>query len=199
MTSLILSQEPQKDFELAPAGNHIARCYEIVDLGYQEKTWKGETKRVRQIRIRWELPQELMEDGRPFSVKRDYTLSFNEKSNLYQDLISWRGRAFTDDELKQFNLFNVMGAPAMVNVVHRTADNGRTYANVGSIGPLPKGMTCPDMINDPVEFSLDDYSQEAWDKLPEWLQNRISRDDIPTPEPTPEPKQEDFPDDDIPF
>ena len=31
-----------------------------------------------------------MEDGQPFSIMKQYTLSLNEKSALYKDLCAWR-------------------------------------------------------------------------------------------------------------
>lgn len=164
-------------FELAPTGNHVARCYSVMDLGFQETEWQGEKKVTRKVRIAWELPNELMEDGRPFSVSATYTLSLNEKANLRKDLQSWRGRAFTEDELAGFDLFTVLGAPAMVNVVHNSANNGNTYANVGSVSPLPKGLECPAQVNESLKFSLDEYTEEAWNALPEWAQNKIARPD----------------------
>ena len=163
------------DFELTPAGNHIARCYAVVDLGMQKSTWQGVESEKRKVRISWELPEALMEDGRPFSVSANYTLSLSEKANLRKDLQSWRGREFTEQELAGFDLFTVLGVAAMVNVVHNSKDN-KTYANVGAVTPLPNGMQAPPPVNSVLKFSLDEHTEEEWQALPDWLQKKINRD-----------------------
>lgn len=162
------------NFELTPAGNHIAVCYMVCDLGEQESVYQGETKVARKVRLAWELPNELMSDGRPFSVSKKYTLSLSDKANLRKDLESWRGRAFTDEELEGFDLFNILGKPCMVNIIHE-ASNGKTYVNVASVAALPKGLPAPKPTNALTAFSLDD--EDALNKfqgLPEWLQKLIN-------------------------
>lgn len=201
--SLIARAAAGTEFEIAPAGNSVARCYALVDLGMQERHWNGKVNYKRIVRISWELPDELMDDGRPFSITQNYTLSLSEMANLRKDLESWRGQAFTDEELAGFDLKNVLGAPAMINVIHRHADNGKTYANVGSVSPLPKGLVCPDRVNDILYFSLDEPDwRDKYETLPEWLQGKINVDLTTGLEEMPPPGsagQEDFPDDDIPF
>ena len=160
------------DYQPTPAGNHVAVCYQMIDLGqqYNEKydTWQ------HKIQIGWELSNELMEDGRPFVVSSRYTASFNEKAILRRDLESWRGRPFTDAELAGFDLKNILGKACMVNVVHNTKGE-KTYANVKSVAALPKGMPSPEQINDTVLFELGDqgFDQDAFAALPEWMRNTI--------------------------
>lgn len=161
-------------FELTPAGNHIGICYTVCDLGDQDVDYQGTAKVMRKVRVSWELPGELMADGRPFSISKKYTLSLSEKANLRKDLESWRGRAFTDQELEGFDLFNVLGKACMVNVIHDTANN-KTYANVASVASMPKGMQAPVLNNTPVAFSLDDDDALAkYQALPDWLQKLIN-------------------------
>ena len=50
---------------------------------------------------------------------------------------------FTPEELKGFDVEKLIGAPALLAVVHnRTPD--RTYVNIKSIQRLPKGMEKPE-------------------------------------------------------
>jgi len=186
------------NFELTPAGNHIGVCYMVCDLGDQDIEWQGTAKVQRKVRISWELPGELMADGRPFSVSKKYTLSLSDKANLRKDLESWRGRAFTDAELDGFDLFNVVGKGCMINVIHETG-NGKTYANVASVASLPKGVTAPQPSNTPVAFSLDDEDAvNKFNALPDWLQKLINTKGLEAPR-EPVPAGNDFLDDDIPF
>ena len=173
--SLTLAQNPKatSDFQIAPAGNHVAICYQMIDLGQQYSA--AYDKWQPKLLLGWELPHETMSDGRPFMVSSRYTASFHEKALLRRDLESWRGRPFTDEELMGFDLKAVLGKPCMVNVVHNQANNGKTYANVKSIAALPKGMEVPEQINSTMVFEFDSngIDLEKFYALPEWLQNVI--------------------------
>jgi hypothetical protein len=158
-------------YETAPAGNHVAVCHAVYDLGTQPGFEPGET--ARKVRICWELSEELMTDGRPFGVSEVYTLSLSEKANLYKMLIAWRGRAFTPEELKGFDLANLLGAPCFVNVVHQPdkKDPKKMWANVSTVSPLPKSVPRPDAINPLVQFAIDDAEIPA--TCPDFIATKI--------------------------
>ena len=170
--SLTLSAT-NKSSETVPAGTFAARCYQIIDLGHQTTSFEGEVKVVPQVRITWEL-SELMADGRPFSISREYTATFGPKGNLRKMLEAWRGRPFTQEELGGFSLENVLGAPCLIGVVHKPSKDGtKVYANVNSVMALPKGMTCPDAVNPAVKFDIGTFDEEVFNKLPDWLRSKI--------------------------
>ena len=161
------------DFEQCPAGSFAARCYQIIDLGHQTFEWKGEAKVAPKVRITWEL-NEPMQDGRPFSISREYTASIGDKANLRKDLEAWRGRPFSAEELQNFSLENVLGAPCLLGVVHKPSKDGsKTYANVGSIMALPKGMACPELVNPAVKFDIGTFDQKVFDGLSSYVQKKI--------------------------
>jgi hypothetical protein len=178
--TLIISNENQGTYELCPPGNHVARCIQIVDLGTQETEFMGKRKMLKQIRINWELPAELKvfkeENGeQPFIVGKTYTLSLFEKANLRQALESWRGKPFTEEELKGFDILVLLGKPCMLNIVHGVTKAGRDYAKITSVTPMPKGMFCPDQINASKSFSLQSFDEAEFDALSEWLQDTIKK------------------------
>jgi len=161
------------DFEQCPAGSFAARCYQIIDLGHQTFEWKGEAKVAPKVRITWEL-NEMMSDGRPFSISREYTASIGDKANLRKDLEAWRGRPFSAEELRNFSLENVLGAPCLLGIVHKPSkDNSKVYANVGSIMALPKGMACPELVNPAVKFDIGTFDQKVFDGLSSYVQKKI--------------------------
>jgi hypothetical protein len=174
-----------KSTETVPAGTCAARCYQIVDLGHQTTSFEGEVKVVPQVRITWELA-ELMADGRPFSISREYTATFGPKGNLRKMLEAWRGRPFTAEELNSFSLENVLGAPCMLSVVHKPSKDGtKMYANVGSVVALPKGMVCPELFNPAVKFDISEFDETVFNSFPDWLRAKIllskeMEGDIPT-------------------
>jgi hypothetical protein len=161
------------DFKIAPAGNHRAVCNAVIDLGNQQTNFGVKN----QVYIRFELTDERLsyeKDGEkkegPMSIGNTYNVFFNEKSNLYKMLVSWRGKAFSDEELKGFELFNIVGTACMLNVVHKES-GGKTYANIASVTPLPKAMEKPDPENPLIKY--DEENESDWDLLPEWLQTKI--------------------------
>ena len=164
--------------QTVPAGTHVARCYQIIHIGTILDTFQGEEKLVNKVRLVFELPLELADFGKgeqPFSIGRDFTLSMHEKSGLRAFVQGWLGKAFSDAEANKFDIATLLGKEGMINVMHRTANTGRTYADIKGASPLVKGMTCPPLVNS--AFLLD-YDSEDFDlrfkMLPEWLQKKVS-------------------------
>src|ERR1700684_2934792 len=105
------------DCKPAPAGTHAAVCCDVVDLGMLEVSFGGKTKTQHKVNLVWQI-EEDRDDGKPFTVRKRYTLSLHEKASLRKDLESWRGRAFTPAELEGFDLEVLIGIGCMLNVIH---------------------------------------------------------------------------------
>ena len=178
------------DFKRVPPGAYIGRCYSLIDLGTQLTTGQFGTKEQHKLRIGWELFGED-EDGNPLTIdlegktmpltiSKSYTVSLHEKAGLRRDLAAWRGRDFTDDEAKAFDVSKLIGAYCMVNVT-TSETNGKTYSNVAGLTPLPGALrnAKPAPVHAPLIFDLDkpdmavfqgfhEKLQEAIKKSPEW-------------------------------
>jgi hypothetical protein len=168
--------------QLPPEGNHPARCVSVIDLGTQCDTYNGEPKALRKVRITFELPQEKAvfkkERGEePFVIGKDYTLSLGERANLRRDLESWRGKGFTEAEAKAFHLSRLLGAPAMVSVVHRVSKNNRTYADIATVTRVPKGMKVPEQILPSLKYDIENGADAVFEQLPKFLQDKIKAAD----------------------
>lgn len=173
----IIAQNTDTNTVLAPAGNHIARCYSMVHIGTLDDEYMGQPRKTNKVRLTWELPNEKHifreENGpEPFVVSKEYTLSMGEKSNLRKDLESWRGKAFSEDEAKAFDVTVLTGVPCMINVIHKDSSTGKTHARVTGVTPLPKGIDCPEQINPSFEFNFDE-GFENLESLPDWLKDKI--------------------------
>ena len=131
------------DFILPPAGNHQAVCDDIWDIGMQRGEGKGEEILNHKVIIAWEI-NELIPSGERtgerFGITKFYTASLHEKSKLFADLVGWRNKPFTTQELERFDLDTVIGANCMLNIVHAPNTAGDVKARIQSIAPLPKGM-----------------------------------------------------------
>lgn len=164
--------------EAVPSGMHVARCYSMIDIGTQETQWEGQTKKQRKVRLTFELPVELRvfneEKGQqPMVISREFVLSMHEKASLRQFLENWRGKKFTEDEAKRFDVTALLGKECLLNVTH-TDKNGKTYANIASANPLTKGMVAPDQINETVVLSFHSFNFEVFNTLPKFLQDKIA-------------------------
>lgn len=170
-----------KNFKLVPAGNHVARCYQMIEIGTEEKDVMGELKRQYTVRVVWELPNEKdifdpAKGEQPFSIGKDYTLSMHEKANLRKDLQSWRGKEYTEEEAKKVDISKLVGAPCMLNVIHKTSKSGNTYAAISGVTAIPKGFLCPPQVNPSFIFSYDspDFDKK-YNTLPDWMKERIAK------------------------
>ena len=170
--SLIVNEGAKSAIPLLAEDVYPAVCCMLIDLGDQFSEKFGSTQ--RKVLISWELPGEKLDNGETRRLSNTYTASLNSKGNLRKDLISWRGRDFTVDELKKFDLRNIVGAPCMLSVIHKVGQDGTKRAVIGGIMKLPKGMPVPKLTNGSTIFDLDeDGAADKISELPEWIQTRI--------------------------
>lgn len=212
--SLNVSEKGGASRPLTPSGTHIARCFKLIDLGTQHDEYKGQPKILQKIRIYWELPNELAvfkEDKgeEPYSISSEYTASLGEKANLRHHLEGWRGRQFTEEELKGFDLKSIVGKPCMITVVHQKSKDGtRTYDKVTSVSALPKdpktkkAIEVPPQVNASVIYDIEDGENQVFNELPEWIQKIIRESDEfkgPAPKTGDKGGQPELEEDSIPF
>ena len=169
-----LPQPNGAEFEKAPEGNHVAVCYRVIDIGTQVVEYKGQTKHQRKVQVSWELSDELMEDGRPFTIHNRYTWSMHEKSNLRAHLEAWRGKKFADSDFGDdgFDVENLLGKCCMLQIVH--SESG--YANIAAVAAMPKGQPKEkETVNDRVLLSLEpsEFDGNVMNALSESLQDAI--------------------------
>jgi len=147
----IIAKASEKEFDAIPlpeAGTVQAVCCGVWDLGMQESTYQGETKTRHKIVIAWELAQLIDAPsseyhGMPYMLSKTYTLSLYENAALKKDLESWRGKAYTKEEITAgVNVEKLYGINCLLGVTHVPGfkDATRTFANVSSILPPIKGM-----------------------------------------------------------
>lgn len=174
------------NFKRVPAGVHIGRCFSLIDLGTQHTEGQYGVKMQHKIRIGWELfgedengaPLTVEVDGKemPLTISKSYTVSLHEKASLRKDLAAWRGKDFTEDEAKAFDVSKLIGAYCMVNVT-TSETNGKTYSNVSGLTPIPAALknSKPAGVHEPVVFDLDAPDMAVFNTFHEKLQDAIKR------------------------
>ncbi len=143
-----------KEFEKHPIGTVTTVCTKVLDLGthWNEKKDKNE----RKCRIDFEST-ELMKsgdfEGKPFLLINNFNFSMYQNSALCKFIEAWLGRKFVDQaEADNFDLDSLLGKTALCNVIH--SDDGK-WVNIGSVMPVPGGMTAPVPVGELLTFSCD--------------------------------------------
>ena len=174
------------DFKKVPPGAYIGRCYSLIDLGTQLTSGQYGEKMQHKIRIGWELfgddeegnPLTVEVDGKqmPMTISKSYTVSLHEKAGLRKDLAAWRGRDFTDEEAKAFDVSKLLGAYCMVNAT-TSETNGKTYTNVAGLTPLPGALknAKPAPVHEALIFDLDKPDMKVFNAFHEKLQDAIKK------------------------
>ena|SRR3990167_1789785 len=136
--AVVVSDTGGTQRELAPDGLQPAVCCGVFDLGMQ-KGFEGQLQ--HKVMVAFEIAETLKEGeyaGKRMVLSQSFTASLNEKANLYKFLIGWRGRDFTAEELKAFDLEVLYGVAAMLNIIHKDRPGKPTIAIIAGAMRLPK-------------------------------------------------------------
>jgi len=185
---MIAPKTEGKTKELVPAGNHVARLYEIIYLGTLNTGYKdqnGDDKYQYKVRLTWELPNELRKFGKegeekelPVVISKEVTFSLykSEKQTATLRTIANAlvGVSLTDAEADSFDIKKLLGFACMLEISHETfKDNGNVYAKAVGFGSIPKGLTVPPQVNESKEKSVANLSREEIEELPEFIQVKM--------------------------
>lgn len=163
---------------LAPAGTWVARCYMIADLGTQPETFQGKPKPMHKIRIAFELPDQKhtfdeKKGPEPYTLSKKYTASTNEKGNLRRDLEAWRGRPFSDEEIKLFKIGKLIGVGCLLTVIHKKSQKGSVYATITGIMKPMKDQVIPPAVNAPIVYEIEEKEGGNFARLPDWIKDEV--------------------------
>lgn len=174
--SLVISETKGTNFQPIPDGTYIGVCSMLVDLGAMYSEKYGKTQ--RKVMIAWELPDETIEvNGKTErrTVSSRYTATLGSQGNLRRDLVAWRGRDFTDEELAGFDLKNILGKSCILTISNSKSADGKTYTNVTGIAKLMKGMQPVELEKEPLCFDLDSATLDDVDALPNWIGDQVKK------------------------
>lgn len=156
MTPIIVSQGDEKPRELPEPDVHNAVCVWVADLGKHPESFPGKPIKVaHKIQVGWEIEQ-AMTDGRRFHVSKEYTLSLWETATLYKHLVRWRGKEFTEAELKGFDIETLVGKPCRLSLVK--TKSGKSV-KVDQVLPVKRGW--------------EPFTPEVTDK-PDWVETKTA-------------------------
>jgi hypothetical protein len=184
MAMIAPAKQGQTEYKLIPAGTHIARIDQIIDLGVHTTTYKdkqGNNKQAHRVSIRFEVPSQKLDDGSPMTIYKDFNFSLGTvdgkfKSDLRKNIEAILGKDLTSSEVQNFDIEQLVGQVAMIQVAHvpGVKDPTKKYASVTGMMQAPAGLPIPEPFNKPVVFSTASFDQEIFDLLPEWVQKKIA-------------------------
>lgn len=130
-----------QSYQIPSEGSIQGVLAEVVDLGLLQVEWAGEKKIQHKCQLIFEITEEkeASETHERLTVSRRFTASLDERGNLRKFLEGWRGRAFTPDEAKSFELDTLVGINAILSLSHNTKGD-KTYCNIASAARLLTGM-----------------------------------------------------------
>lgn len=173
----LIVKEPEGNSKFPPIepGTYPAVCCGVLDVGEHYSELYDKTS--RKVLIMWELPTEIVhtDDGdKPRTISETYSASLGDKASLRKMLESWRGKQFTSDELKGFNVANLLGVGCNINIINIEGKEGKTFAKVQAVTRPLKGSAPITGSLDLVLFDMDARDAlKAIENLPEWIQKRI--------------------------
>jgi hypothetical protein len=133
-----------------------AVCSGYVDLGTQTSNFSGEEKVAHKVMLLWDIAeQRVMVEGKslPRRISGRYTASLHEKATFRKVIEGWLGR-LKPEEVASFDLDALVGKPCLLNIACKDKPDGKSFASVSSVMPLPRGMTRPALEVDAVRFVL---------------------------------------------
>ena len=190
-------------------GMHNVVCCQIVDFGTHDKEWQGKIiGKVNKVNFGFEFVDVKLEsENGTYSPiwGAQFTNSLGKKANLRSLLEGWRGKPFTDEEAKGFDLSKLIGLSCVLVIQPNSKGNPKIQAIAKAPAPFQGER-------EPREFWVEKgcFDADIPDWMPEWMKEEVQNcyeftdgfdfDKQGEPEPLPsEHEEEEIEDDDIPF
>lgn len=164
-------------------GSYASACIGIIDIGEQYEKFKDEKqgRYCSKVIFLFELLGETVDvDGeqKPRWLSMETTQSLHERAKLYKTLTAWLGRPLTEDELSLtgsgFDLSQMLGKNCLLSVSLEEKDGDQYNKIIGVMG-VPKGLKVGKPESETLLFDIDDWDEEVFAKLPEWIQKKIEK------------------------
>lgn len=186
---------PTREFEVHPSGPHVGVCVDIIDMGIRETRGFGPKRKIRLVFLT-EHQVEVGGEMQPALVSETFNMTLGANSMLRSFLEGWRGKPFTDTDLEGdgFEMEDLLGAPAMLDITHAPSDRpgGKPFANIKAATRVHKKMAdqIPDVSGSNyvrvVHRSPDDQKKFFMRNTPP-VQNTVAKPEAPAARSAPPP------------
>lgn len=161
-----------------PGGTYLGICVYSIEVGEQLCEFKDKGKSYNnQVMLGFELCGITVEiDGKqePRVLGRTFNIAKSKNAGLRKFIGAWEAKELSDDEFLDTDTNDYVGRPAFLTVVLNETGE---YSNIESIAPLPTGLpiSVPAPTSQLIRFNMDPWDQTAFEKLPEWAQEKIKK------------------------
>jgi hypothetical protein len=152
-----------KQFQLPEEGVHQAAPTGLYALGTQTSDLYGSYKKIL---ITYELLDDPMDSGEPFTISKIYTRSFSPKSTLHNDMAKILGLKELGEKV---DISSILGKNCLIHV-EITEVNGKHRTQIKGVMPLDKRTPAREPINKPILF---DFDGEIPADCPAWIKKII--------------------------
>lgn len=151
------------------AGTYMARVVGLLDLNLQPGfEYQGEEIEPQyKVTFTYELPSSRTKDDKPHWVSEDFKVSDHERSKMFARVTTLDPNG--DVTSKGQNLAALINVPCMVEV----EVNAKGYAKVKNVTGAPAGIPVAELENTPQVFDWDTPDMEVFNRLPEFIQNKL--------------------------
>lgn len=167
--------------EVLEAGVYPARLVQVIDLGLQPQlAWQGKDKPpAYQISLTYELVDEFMKDENGEDME-DKPRWISEIVNLFpleadKAKSTLRYLALDPEQVHEGDFSQLVGIPcnATLIVEEKKGVERNKVAGISAMRPRDAAK-CPELVNEPRVFDLDDPDMEVFNILPDWLKGKIT-------------------------
>lgn len=176
------SSGTRKAVEAMEAGSYPTRLVQVLDLGLQpQQAWQGEEKPpAYEMMLTYEFVDEFLkdDDGNDMEDKPRWLSERMPLRSLDSDLAKSTKRYYAMDpeEKKEGDFEALVSSPCLTTITAKPSKKDgvvRNYvADVTAMRPRDASK-CPELVNPPKVFNLDNPDMEVFKSLPEWVQNVI--------------------------
>lgn len=170
--ALIAKKKAKSTVPPLAADTYLAVCIGVIDLGEQLVKFKEKSEQyLHKILFLFEVIGETVDvdgEAKPRWLSKEYTLSLSGKSKLAPVISAWTGIEAVDE----YDVMQLVGRPALITVIVKETDSG-LYNDIPVITSPPKFMTIPNAESELLPFEIENWNNEVFEKLPEWIQNKI--------------------------
>ncbi len=170
-----------KEFVQMAPGTYPCRLVQVLDLGLQKQSWKGEEKpNAYEIGLTYEFTDEFMEDddGNPMEDKPRHLTETMVLYNLKVEKAKSTARynAIDPGEKAEGDWEKLLGSPCMVTVVINPGSDGRKWEKIAAVGPMREkdAAKLPKLVNQQKVLDLVDPDLEVFRSLNKWMQERVA-------------------------
>lgn len=161
-----------------PGGTYLGICVYSIEAGEQLCEFKDKGKSYNnQVMLGFEICGVTVEiDGKqePRVLGRTFNIAKSKNAGLRKFIGAWEAKELSDDEFLDTDTNDYVGRPAFLTVV---LNESGEYSNIENIAPLPTGLpiTVPEPMSPLIRFNMDPWDPAAFEKLPEWAQEKVKK------------------------